>query len=105
LRLTFVALDSMQYGYSPFVVKDACGDRHSSVNDSNVKKTFFLTSRFSASRTLALFFPISHTSRKLSSRHTLDTSKEAMLTSILLAVRHAGKVCRGASRTGNDETD
>ncbi|PMD50361.1 hydrolase [Hyaloscypha bicolor E] len=30
------ALDSMQYGYSPFVVKDACGDRHASVNDSNL---------------------------------------------------------------------
>ena len=31
----------MQYGYSPFVVKDACGDRHASVNDSNVKNPFF----------------------------------------------------------------
>ncbi|KAE9363548.1 hydrolase [Stipitochalara longipes BDJ] len=30
------ALDSMQYGYSPFVVKEACGDRHASVNDSNL---------------------------------------------------------------------
>lgn len=31
-----VALDSMQHGYSPFVVKEACGDRHSSVHDSNL---------------------------------------------------------------------
>ncbi|EHL01618.1 putative N-carbamoylsarcosine amidase [Glarea lozoyensis 74030] len=30
------ALDSMQHGYSPFVVKEACGDRHQSVNDSNL---------------------------------------------------------------------
>jgi maleamate amidohydrolase len=35
--LTIKALDSMQYGYSPFVVKEACGDRHVSVNDSNVR--------------------------------------------------------------------
>lgn len=26
----------MQYGYSPFVVREACGDRHAAVNDSNL---------------------------------------------------------------------
>lgn len=26
----------MQHGYSPFVVREACGDRHASVNDSNL---------------------------------------------------------------------
>ena len=26
----------MQHGYSPFVVREACGDRHQSVNDSNL---------------------------------------------------------------------
>jgi len=26
----------MQYGFSPFVVREACGDRHESVNDSNL---------------------------------------------------------------------
>jgi hypothetical protein len=31
-----VALDSMQYGYSPFVVREACGDRHQAVNDNNL---------------------------------------------------------------------
>ncbi|KAH6673692.1 hydrolase [Halenospora varia] len=30
------ALDSMQHGYSPFVVREACGDRHEAVNDSNL---------------------------------------------------------------------
>ncbi|KAM3085268.1 hypothetical protein ACMFMG_003695 [Clarireedia jacksonii] len=30
------ALDAMQHGYSPFVVREACGDRHASVNDSNL---------------------------------------------------------------------
>jgi hypothetical protein len=36
------ALDSMQYGYSPFVVKEACGDRHESVNDNNVRIIYFM---------------------------------------------------------------
>jgi len=26
----------MQHGYSPFVVREACGDRHEAVNDSNL---------------------------------------------------------------------
>ena len=26
----------MQYGFSPFVVREACGDRHESVNDNNL---------------------------------------------------------------------
>jgi hypothetical protein len=26
----------MQHGYSPFVVREACGDRHQAVNDSNL---------------------------------------------------------------------
>ena len=26
----------MQHGYSPFVVREACGDRHQSVYDANV---------------------------------------------------------------------
>jgi maleamate amidohydrolase len=26
----------MQYGFSPFVVREACGDRHEAVNDSNL---------------------------------------------------------------------
>jgi maleamate amidohydrolase len=26
----------MQHGYSPFVVREACGDRHAAVNDSNL---------------------------------------------------------------------
>lgn len=26
----------MQYGFSPFVVREACGDRHESVNDGNL---------------------------------------------------------------------
>lgn len=26
----------MQYGFSPFVVREACGDRHQAVNDSNL---------------------------------------------------------------------
>ncbi|KAH8659067.1 isochorismatase hydrolase [Tricladium varicosporioides] len=30
------ALDSMQHGYNPFVVREACGDRHQAVNDSNL---------------------------------------------------------------------
>ena len=30
------ALDSMQHGFSPFVVREACGDRHEAVNDSNL---------------------------------------------------------------------
>ena len=48
LVLTFEALDSMQYGYSPFVVKEACGDRHASVNDSNVRIASFSILRFVA---------------------------------------------------------
>ncbi|TVY37788.1 Maleamate amidohydrolase [Lachnellula subtilissima] len=30
------ALDAMQHGYSPFVVREACGDRHQAVNDNNL---------------------------------------------------------------------
>ena len=26
----------MQYGFSPFVVREACGDRHQAVNDNNL---------------------------------------------------------------------
>lgn len=26
----------MQHGFSPFVVREACGDRHESVNDANL---------------------------------------------------------------------
>jgi maleamate amidohydrolase len=26
----------MQHGFGPFVVREACGDRHASVNDSNL---------------------------------------------------------------------
>jgi hypothetical protein len=26
----------MQHGFSPFVVREACGERHESVNDSNL---------------------------------------------------------------------
>lgn len=33
----------MQYGFSPFVVKDACGDRHESVHESNL---FDMNSKF-----------------------------------------------------------
>lgn len=29
-------LDAMQHGFSPYVVREACGDRHESVNDSNL---------------------------------------------------------------------
>lgn len=29
----------MQYGFSPFVVREACGDRHQSVIDSNLFNT------------------------------------------------------------------
>jgi maleamate amidohydrolase len=38
-----IALDSMQYGYSPFVVREACGDRHQAVNDNNL---FDMDSKF-----------------------------------------------------------
>lgn len=37
------ALDSMQYGFSPFVVKEACGDRHEAVHESNL---FDMNSKF-----------------------------------------------------------
>ncbi|CAG8970694.1 hypothetical protein HYALB_00003449 [Hymenoscyphus albidus] len=30
------ALDAMQHNFPPFVVREACGDRHKSVNDSNL---------------------------------------------------------------------
>ncbi|TVY29497.1 Maleamate amidohydrolase [Lachnellula hyalina] len=30
------ALDAMQHGYSPFVVREACGDRYQAVNDNNL---------------------------------------------------------------------
>lgn len=30
------ALDALQHGYAPFVVKDACGDRHPSPHESNL---------------------------------------------------------------------
>ena len=33
----------MQYGYSPFVVREACGDRHQVVNDNNL---FDMDSKF-----------------------------------------------------------
>jgi maleamate amidohydrolase len=33
----------MQYGYSPFVVREACGDRHQAVNDNNL---FDMDSKF-----------------------------------------------------------
>ncbi|KAF2644174.1 Isochorismatase hydrolase [Massarina eburnea CBS 473.64] len=29
-------LDAMQYGFAPFVVREACGDRHQAVNDANL---------------------------------------------------------------------
>jgi maleamate amidohydrolase len=29
-------LDAMQHGFSPYVVREACGDRHEVVNDSNL---------------------------------------------------------------------
>ncbi|KAF2808750.1 isochorismatase hydrolase [Mytilinidion resinicola] len=29
-------LDAMQHGFCPFVVREACGDRHESVNDNNL---------------------------------------------------------------------
>jgi maleamate amidohydrolase len=29
-------LDAMQYGFNPYVVRDACGDRHAGVHDSNL---------------------------------------------------------------------
>lgn len=29
-------LDAMQYGFNPYVVREACGDRHASVHDSNL---------------------------------------------------------------------
>lgn len=35
-RLIIIALDSMQYGFSPFVVREACGDRHEAVHESNL---------------------------------------------------------------------
>lgn len=30
------ALDALQHGYAPFVVKDACGDRHSAPHEANL---------------------------------------------------------------------
>ena len=30
------ALDALQYGYAPFVVRDACGDRHSAPHEANL---------------------------------------------------------------------
>ena len=33
----------MQYGFSPFVVKEACGDRHEAVHESNL---FDMNSKF-----------------------------------------------------------
>ncbi len=33
----------MQYGFSPFVAREACGDRHQSVNASNL---FNMNSKF-----------------------------------------------------------
>lgn len=29
-------MDAMQHGFSPFVVRDACGDRHAAVHDNNL---------------------------------------------------------------------
>jgi maleamate amidohydrolase len=33
----------MQYGYSPFIVREACGDRHQAVHDNNL---FDMDSKF-----------------------------------------------------------
>lgn len=29
-------LDAMQHGFSPYVIREACGDRHAAVNDANL---------------------------------------------------------------------
>jgi hypothetical protein len=62
--LTYEALDSMQYGYSPFVVKEACGDRHASVNDSNVRTTPSCTLRFLIKHTFISLVKSIHSSFK-----------------------------------------
>lgn len=47
-RMRETTLDAMQHGFSPYVIREACGDRHDAVNDANL---FHMDQKFAQVRT------------------------------------------------------